>query len=171
MHLEWKKKCNIFSKALTSWFVFTPWHSVWFISSYCRSRPLTFLVVSLQLRRLCGFTPLALVTAWHQISNISSCVCMYLLACITVSAVEAERRNTDCFLELRPERLTAYLPNPSSVAKDPLLPGVTPSRCHLGNRCRGELPSGIADLCWLRSIKLQSIALPQWLHWYAVYNR
>ncbi|CAB1456537.1 unnamed protein product [Pleuronectes platessa] len=53
-----------------------------------------------------------------------------------------------------------YYPNPSSVAKD-LLPCVTPARRHLGNRCRGELPAGMADLSWLRSTELQSTALPQ----------
>ncbi|MEQ2178826.1 hypothetical protein GOODEAATRI_018266 [Goodea atripinnis] len=42
-----------------------------------------------------------------------------------------------------------------------LLSGVTPSRRHLSNRCRGEPPSGIADLIhWLISTELQSTALP-----------
>lgn len=73
----------------------------------------------------------------------------------------AQREETQIvFQSSRPELLAAYLPNPSSVAKD-LPPRVTPSRCHLGNRCRGELPAGTADLCWLRSTELQSTALPQ----------
>lgn len=59
---------------------------------------------------------------------------------------QTDRGNTDCFPEPASlQLLAAYLPNPSSVAKDPL-PRVTPSHRHLGNRCRGELPAGIADL-------------------------
>lgn len=45
------------------------------------------------------------------------------------------------------------------MAGEPLLPRVIPSRHHRGNGCRGEPPSGTADLGWLWSIELQSIAL------------
>lgn len=65
---------------------------------------------------------------------------------VCVCGSERDRGNTDCFPEPASlQFLDAYLPNPSSVAKD-LLPRVTPSHCHLGNRCRGELPAGIANL-------------------------
>lgn len=56
----------------------------------------------------------------------------------------------------RTELLAAYLPNPSSVAKD-LLPRVPASHCHLGNCCQGELPAGIADLIWLHSTATRCI--------------
>lgn len=52
-----------------------------------------------------------------------------------------------------------------------LLPRVTPSLRHLGNCCRGEPPSGIADpIRWLISTELQSTALPHRLVWCAVYH-
>lgn len=87
----------------------------------------------------------------RQLTSVCACIC-YCVSCLYGS--ETERRHAGCFSE------PAYLPNPSSVAKDPL-PRVPPSRCHLGNHCRGELPAGIADLCWLSSTELQSRALPR----------
>ncbi len=93
-------------------------------------------------------------TFWRQLTCVSALMCH---VCV-------DQRHTEealiVFRSQHPELLAAYLPNPSSVAKDPQ-PCVTPSRRHLGNHCRGELPAGIADLCWLRSTELQSTSLPQ----------
>lgn len=151
--------CNIHSNPLTPGFVFISHSSAWFINSYCSSWPLTSLQVSLQLHFSVTFSRSTYyLYYWCNISLcVSVCVC-------TVCHSYVDQKQTEetqiAFHSQRTALLAAYLPNPSSVAKDPL-PCVTPSRCHLGNRCRGELPAGVVDLHWLRSIELQSTALQQ----------
>lgn len=75
-------------------------------------------------------------------------------ACVCHVCVDQRQREETLIV------LQSHLLDALSEAKDPL-PLVTPSRCHLGNRCRGELPGGIADLCWLHSTELQPTSLPQ----------
>lgn len=81
----------------------------------------------------------------NELFTVSAHACLY--------GSKTERGSTDLdffFFFLQSHLLSAWLPNSSSEEKD-LLPRVAPFCRHLGNRCRGELPGGIVDLCWLRS--------------------